>query len=204
MLLSAKNIYLALVLSALSLLVFTGQASAQAPPAAPPAGSTLEQRVAQRKQERQTNLDEKTAKRVQDKCTVTQNKIRTLKDGYTVSADNRNNTYRKIDAKIWVVIGSLKLIDKDTFKLEQQRQELAKQAAEFDTASAQFKQTLDDVAAINCKADPNGFMALVETSRLYNAQIRTSFKNIRAYVTDQVKPTITQHSDDLKIKASTE
>ena len=167
-------------------------------------GSTLEQRVAQRKAERKVTLDDKTVRRLETRCTNTQGKIRTLKSRYSDTSNNRNKTYRNIDAKMWVIIGSLKLIDKDTFKLEQQRLELAKQVAAFDNSSAQFRQVMDDAAAMNCRADPAGFMALIETARLYNAQIRKSFTSIRSYVIDTIKPTITEYSTELELKASTE
>lgn len=187
-------------------LVFLASATvkAQTAPENSKPGSTLEQRVAQRKAERKVTLDDKTVRRLETRCTNTQGKIRTLKSRYSDTSNNRNKTYRSIDAKMWVIIGSLKLIDKDTFKLEQQRLELAKQVAAFDNSSAQFRQVMDDAAAMNCKADPAGFMALIETARLYNAQIRESFTGIRTYVIDTIKPTITEYSTDLELKASTE
>lgn len=199
-----KKYFVGLVLVIGLTMLLSSMVKAQSAPANAPAGSTLEQRVAQRKQERQTNLDEKAAKRVQDRCVRTQNKIRSTSKTYTDSSDNRNNVYRKIDAKLWITIGSLKLSNQDTFKLEQQRLELAKKVEAFDNSSAQMRQALDDASAINCASDPNGFMALIETTRQYNAQIRESFKDIKNYVVDQIKPTLTDHANNLKLKTNTE
>lgn len=169
-----------------------------------PAGSSIQQRVSQRKQERKIALDENNKKRLESVCVNSQTKIRILRDEYVKVSDKRNEVYRKIDARLWVLIGSLKYVNKDTFKLEQQRSELLKQVKAYENSVNQFRQTLEDAAAINCKADAEGFKALVETAKLYNTQIRTQANGIRQYVTDQIKPTITAHANALKPKTSTE
>lgn len=179
-------------------------ASAASNPANTAPGSTLDQRVAQRKKERQIKLDDINKTRLQAQCVYAQGALRTLTDSYSKASDNRDKVYRGIDAKLWIIIGSLKLINKDTFKLEQQRQDYLKRVLAFENQSTQFQQTINDMLAMNCKADPNGFKALLETARLYNAQIRSSFISIRSYLIDQVQQTISQQADDLKLKTSME
>lgn len=169
-----------------------------------PAGSSIQQRVNQRKQERKIALDENNKKRLESVCVNSQTKIRILRDEYVKVSDKRSEVYRKVDARLWVVIGSLKYVNKDTFKLEQQRSELLKQVKAYENSVSQFRQTLEDAAAINCKADAEGFKALIETAKLYNTQIRTQANGIRQYVTDQIKPTITAQANALKPKTSTE
>lgn len=188
----------------LGLALFVSRVNAQTAPANTAAGSSIEQRVNQRKQERQVKLDETNSKRLESVCVNTQTKVRILRDEYVKVADKRSEIYRKVDARLWVLIGSLKYINKDTFKLEQQRSELLKQVNAYENSVTQFRQTLEDTAAVNCKADPAGFKALIETARLYNSQIRTQANSIRQYVTDQIKPTVTAHANDLKPKTSTE
>lgn len=195
----------ALTLAALAGLLTLGlKAEAASPPADAKPGSTLQQRIAQRKQERQIKLDKNDTVRLQAQCTAAQGRIRTMGDSYTTATENRDKVYRGIDAKIWIIIGSLKLINKDTYRLEQQRVELAKKIKAFDNQSAQFRQALGDITAMNCAADPTGFTALLETARLYNVQIRNTFKSIQSYIVDQVKPTITQQANDLKLNTTTE
>ena len=204
MLKAATKTYILIFTIFACLFALSASAGAQTPPGDSVPGSSLEQRVVQRKQERAITLDEKTAKRMQDRCVNTQNKLRSIRDTYTSSSNNRDNIYKDVDAKLWVVIGSLKLIDKDTFKLEQQRLELTKHIKEFDNASTQLRQTLDDITAMNCKADVVGFKALVDTARLYNAQVRSSFIIIKSHIIDHIKPTLGEYANELKIKASTE
>ncbi|HEX5456469.1 MAG TPA: hypothetical protein VFW77_03835 [Candidatus Saccharimonadales bacterium] len=173
--------------------------AAAVPPKNTPPGSTLNQRIAQRKQERGTRLDKTNRLRIQSTCTGTQGVFRSLSDSYSSMTDNRDKVYGTIDAKLWIIVGSLKLVNKDTFKLEQQKLAYDKLVQKFDNQAGQFKQTVSDITAMNCQADPNGFMALIETSRLYNAQIRQSFKDIRNQVVNTLSPTITQHANDLKV-----
>lgn len=202
---AANKTYIFILAFLASLLFFSNvDLSAQTAPADAPAGSSLEQRVEQRKKERAITLDEKASDRIVDRCVNAQGKIRSIRGTYTGASNNRTNVYKDVDAKLWIIIGSLKLIDKDTFKLEQQRLDLLKQINAFDNSAAQLRQTLDDLAAMNCKADPVGFKALLDTSRLYNAQVRSSFITIRSQIIDHIKPTLSEYADELKIKASSE
>lgn len=173
-------------------------------PSKTPAGSSLEKRIAQRKAERKIKLDEPNTIRLQSTCVQAQTKIRQLRDNYVVISDKRSEVYRKVDAKLWFVVGSLRYIDKDTFKLEQQRIELLKQVKINEASLSEFRLTLDDMANMNCKADVVGFKSLLETSKLYNAQIRTQSDSIRTLVLDQIVPTLSSHAEDLKPKQSTQ
>ena len=203
--LSKTNIVyiLAFALLIFAMVLFRSHTDAAAtPPKNTPPGSTLSERIAQRKKERGVRLDLANTQRVQGTCTGTQGVFRGYSDSYSSMTDNRDKVYGTIDAKLWIIVGSLKLVNKDTFKLEQQKLAYDKMFQQFDNQTAQFKQTVSDITSMNCKADPNGFMALVQTARLYNAQIRQSFKNIRNQVVNNLNPTITQHANDLKVNAA--
>lgn len=186
-------------LIALGLCGFAIAHAASSSPANSNPGSTLSQRVAQRKIEQNIRLSKPDMARLQSQCTGVQSVIRTLTDSYTTSSNNRDKIYRGIDAKLWIIIGSLKLDGKDTFKLEQQRDGYIKRVQAFENESNQFQQAISDLAAINCQADPAGFQALIQTARAYNAQIRSSFINIKSYLIDQIQPIITQQADALKL-----
>lgn len=199
-----RKVCLVVILCVFAVSGFGNYASAATNPKNTPPGSSLEQRIAQRKKERKIKLDDNTKTRLEGQCVYAQGNLRTLTDSYSKSSDNRDKVYRSIDAKLWIVIGSLKLINKDTFSLEQQRLEYLKRVQAFEGQSSQFQQVINDMLAMNCKADPVGFKALLETARIYNAQIRSSFIGIKSYLIDHVQQTITQQADDLKLKTSTE
>lgn len=178
-------------------------AVAQTPPALTPAASSFDQRLAQRKAERNITLDEKTQKRLESACVNAQNKVRALQHKTTAALDKRAKVYRQMDAKLWIITGKLKLAEKDTFNLEKQRSTLAKKSEEFEATSKQYQQVLDDIVVVNCKADPAGFKALVDTARLYRVQLREQAKGIHEYVVNEIKVTLSDFAVDLQAKPST-
>lgn len=196
-------------LAILSLLVSFGciianSSPTNAIPANAPAGSNLEQRIKQRKSEQEINLDTKQLARVAQRCTASQTKVRTIQDQLNPILTNRSKVYQRIDAKIWIAIGQLKLAEKDTFKLEKERATLARYVALFDETGAQYKQTLDDMVVMNCKADPVGFIALVETAREYHKELRKQITDIQTYTVDTIKTSLSEFSAALQPKAATE
>lgn len=190
---------LASILLTLALISVGGSvARAQTSPAPPPAGSNFQQRLAQRKQERRIQLDERQQRRLDQRCTRAQQQIRSLQQSTAQLADKRNRVYsHQIDGKLWVIIGMLKIAGKDTFRLEQQLAEFATKAEGFKTVMGYYTQTLDDIAVINCQADVVGFKALLDTARLYHGNLRTRSADIRSYVVDQIKPTLNNFAREL-------
>lgn len=170
-------------------------------PATPSGGSTFEARLKQRKAEREIKLDDKDTLRLQKTCIAAQSKIRTLYQSASAALDERNKAYYRADAKLWVIIGRLKLANRDTYSLEKQRTNFAQQVADFQTTSNNFTQVLDDMQVINCAADPAGFKALLETAKIYRAQIVTKSNAIRDYAINDIKKTLTEHSSALQPKA---
>lgn len=178
--------------------------SVKAMPPDAPAGSNLQQRIAQRKTERAVKLDSKQLTRYAQRCTATQAVIRTTQDQLNPILSNRSKVYQQIDGKIWIAIGQLKLAEKDTFNLEKQRATLAAEVALLEKTTEQYKQTLDDIAVMDCKADVPGFIALVETARQYQEEIRKQVADIKAYTVDTIKTSLSEFSSALQPKAATE
>ncbi|MBP9821204.1 hypothetical protein KBC85_03615 [Candidatus Saccharibacteria bacterium] len=191
-----KYKYLALVV--LVLLMFVPTIVMAADPSPPAPGSTLEQRVAQRKQEQQVVLDETQTKRVQKQCKAAQVRLGSVIKDITKLSDNRSTTYRNVDGATLVAIGKLKIATKDTFALQQNRDEFAKQVAQFETTTAQYKQAIEDASLMNCEADPVGFMAMMATARSYNSMLSAQSKNISAVVADKIKPQLESFSKELQ------
>jgi len=174
-----------------------------ADPATPPAGSSFEARLAQRKAEQNITLEEKDQKRLEQTCVNVQSKIRTINQSATTVINDRNLSYKRVDAKLWVTIGRLKLATQDTFELEKQRTSFAQQINDFQTTGSNYTQTLDDIQLINCQADPVGFKALLETARFYHKQLISQANAVHAYVANDIKKTLDTHVSDLKPKAET-
>ncbi len=184
--------------------VFILPSIAVAMPVDAPAGGTIQQRIELRKKEKNVKLDAKELLRYKGRCKGVQNAVRDVQNKLPPIVSNRASIYKKIDAKLWITIGQLKLAEKDTFNLEKQRAELAKRVAAYDSTVAQYRQTLDDIVVMNCEADVPGFVALIQTAREYHQEVRTESADIRSYVVDTVKATLSDFSKDLQPKPSTE
>lgn len=191
-----------IIAGVVSLVFLVSSASAISPPKDTKSGSTLKQRVTQRKKERGIKLDEIERPRIVSVCQFSQTKIRDLRDSYVPTADNRSKTYNQINAKLWVIIGGLKYIEFDTFGLERQRGQLLSKINNYERLYDQFNESLDDAVSMNCKADPVGFKALVETSRIYNVQIRDQLNDISTFTNDQIRKTLSDITETLRVRAS--
>lgn len=195
------------IIALLALVIYVavqGRVQAQVPPAAAAPGSTLEQRVAQRKAERNVALAEKDQTRLVSVCVNAQGKLRTMQQKTTPAINERAKLDQQIDAKLWIMIGKLKLSGKDTFAFEKQRATLAQKTAASQLTAKEYSQVLDDVVAVNCKADVVGFKALLDTARIYRTQLRDQLADSRTYINNEVKPALSAFATELQSKPSTE
>lgn len=180
-----------------------GVARAVSPPVPAAAGSSLEQRLAQRKTETGTVLTDIDRVRLVETCTAAQAKLRLIQNDALARLDKHTKAYNKIDARLWITIGQLKLAGEDTFQLEKLHLTLVDKSANFLQLSTNYEQALDDALVINCKADPTGFKSLLDTSRAYYDLLRKQSVDIHSYVVDSIKPDLAKHVSDLETKAAT-
>lgn len=181
----------------------TSTAFATGTPANPAPGSTFDQRLAQRKAEQNEQLDTQTQLHIQQTCIIGQGHIRQLQTNATTMANNRTTTYQKIDGIILMSIGELKLASLDTFTLEQNRTTLVQKMSAFEATASNYQQTLGDLLVINCKADPVGYQALLDTARYYYKQLGVQSADISSYTVNTVQPVIQNFITQLQPKSST-
>lgn len=185
-------------------LASAGIANAQVLPAPAAPGGTLEQRLAQRKQERKIQLIEKDQKRIVSQCRGAQEASRKVQRDTTTIVDKRKAAYNTIDGKLWIINGQLKLSGKDTFNLEKVRSELTAKVATLTATAASYQQSLDDLVLMNCQADPVGFKAILDTARLYYFQLQAQSADIRGHIINAVKPTLDDYATQLQPKSNPE
>jgi hypothetical protein len=178
---------------------------AQTPPKPTASGSRFEDRLVQRKAERRIVLDAKRdVPRIQATCTQAQGKLRGIQQSAGSVLENRRKVYQRIDAKLWVIIGRLRLSEKDTFKLEKLRATYSGEISKFQSDSTNYRQVLDDLTIVNCQADPVGFKALLETSRIYHKRLLDQSAVINKYVVNDVKNELAAHVTGLTPNPATE
>lgn len=179
-------------------------AQAQSIPADPPAGSSFDQRLDQRKKEQQVQLSKQDQQRLTQQCVAAQTKIRQLQPKTTAVVNMRTNVYRNISGRQWVAVGELKLANEDTFNFEKQLTEYTNKVSAFRSTATTYQQTLDDLTLINCQADVVGFEALLQTARYYYAQLQSQSQDIRNYVINTIKPTLTDFASRLQPAEATQ
>ncbi len=193
-------IILAVAASCFTIMVLAATANAQVPPAATAPGGSIEQRIAQRKAERNVVISTQDKARLESSCSTAQTKLRSLQQTTTPVVLERAKSNLLIDAKLWVIIGKLKLAEKDTFALEKQRSTLAEKVRVFAETERLYQQTLDDAIVLNCKADLVGFKAMLDTARIYRTQVRDQSTDIRNYLVNEIKPSLNAFSSQLQGK----
>lgn len=197
-----RIVKLALTFSLLALILLPSVTYAL--PADAPPGSKIEDRIKLRVAEQKINLSQKDITRYTGKCVGSQAVVREIQGKLGSNSDKRLSTYGNIDAKLWIIIGKLKLADKDTFKLESQRAEYAKKVATLNNTMNQYKQTIDDMVVMNCQSDIKAYMSLVATARQYHESIRAQTEEIKTYVVNDIKASLQSFATDLQPKPSTE
>lgn len=198
------QLILAAVIVIFGFIILNRPAGAQVPPTPAAPGSTLDQRVAQRKTERNVVIAQKDQQRLVNVCVSAQTKVRVLQQQTTPAVADHVKTNQQIDAKLWIMVGKLKIAQKDTFQLEKQRAALADKFSAFQQTGQNYNQTLDDIVAVNCRTDLVGFKALLDTARIYRTQLRDQSTDIRNYLNNEIKPTLGNFATDLQVKPSTE
>lgn len=176
----------------------SSQAFAAAAPTTPPAGSSIDDRIALRKKERPSTMNDKDVKRLISKCIGAQSAITPIQHNNEPIFSNRTTTYTNIDGTLWVAIGRLKLANQDTFGLEKIHNDLVSKIAAFQLTAANMQQTLTDSITMNCQADPAGFRALVDTAQAYYSQLKLQSADISGYIVNSVTPTLNKFADQLQ------
>jgi hypothetical protein len=192
-----------LVLLAILLIsqLISNQVNADTTPADPAAGSTIDQRIEQRKRERNLAYDERETKRLTDRCVQGQNNLRRLVDPKTKMLERRDQTYSSVSAKTWIAVGSIRLAKIDTFNLERLRLKFDEELVEFRKLSNNYKLSLEDAVQMNCGADIIGFMSVVETLRIYDQQLSNQARKMRQTVNIQLREELNAANRELQPRA---
>lgn len=153
--------------------------------------TTLDQRIAQYKKDRNTNLNQET-QTIKLRCPVAQTALKTLDTKIGTIQTNRKTAYEQISV---VLMNLQKSLDNQAFETTSYQTIVdgyAAKIAEYSSNITIYKQAVEDAAAVDCNKDPNGFRAALETARLYHDKMSPNITDIRSYVTNTVKPSLEQ------------
>lgn len=150
----------------------------------------LKKRIDENKATLKTKIDEATKKRITTKCKPAQIAVKGAETSANAITENRGKAYSKIAEKIDALIVKVKAQNIDTAALEAANA-TAKQKAETLSASLKtYQQTLADLQAMDCVADPTAFQATLEKARTQRETVKTQAQDLRTYISTTLKDAI--------------
>ncbi len=159
--------------------------------------STLQQRVEGYKNKVSTPPSQAELNRLKLRCSVSQTVLKGLQARITAAQEKRTKAYENVLDRLNKLDAALKEKSISTEKLEGQIKELDAKIKAFNADVATYKQAVEDSAEVECATDPLALKAGLQEARTQNAKLITEVAEIRSYVNNVIKPTLTQVKQDL-------
>ncbi len=128
--------------------------------------------------------------RLKLRCVAAQGVIAQLNTRFGNSVAVRTSAYTELQSRLSKLVITLKTHNVDTATLESQITSLNTKVTSYNTDLAAYKQTLSDLKAVDCKADPTGFQSALQAARAAHDKLVTDVTDIRTYLKDTIKVTL--------------
>ncbi len=187
------------------MVVYPDQTPAVDRPSDPAAASqALKSRLAQRKALLGTKLTAIERALVINKCVSAQTTLAPVKVRFEIINKNRAEAYKNVIDNLQKLSDRLETSGVDTAALNNDITELGKRVTTFSADYAGYKQAVDDLTVVDCKTDPEGFRASLDTAREKHKDVVADSAAIRTYVNDTVKPELKQIRTQLQASKPSE
>jgi septation ring formation regulator EzrA len=150
----------------------------------------LQKRLQERVAKQKTKLQAAEQARIKERCSPAQGKISALSGRVKGIETSRIEVYNGVIARLGTLQTKLTNQGANTAGLQAEITELKAKVATYTTDIAAYKQTVADLATMDCSADPAAFKASLEAARASLVVVRQDAVNIRKYVQDTIKPTL--------------
>lgn len=141
-------------------------------------------------------LVEEIKKGEQDKirlrCSVAQANAKILATRLATVQKKRGEAYDKILGDLNVLLGKLEKQAYETTALKENITTLQTKVDTYKTGMNNYYLAVNDLATIDCPNDPVAFAAALQASRKAHQAVQPQMTDIRAYITNTVKPTLVQ------------
>lgn len=132
------------------------------------------------------------------RCGVAQANAKTLSTRLARVRDARFAAYDKILKDLNALLGRLENQAYETTALQENINTLQGKVDSFKTNMTNYYNAVNDMATMDCNADPVGFIAAVEAARKAHALVLPEITDIRTYVTNTIKPTLAQVREQIE------
>lgn len=150
----------------------------------------LQKRLEERKASLKTRLTTLEQTRLKTRCKNSQGALSSLSGRIKGIETSRNEVYGALVDRLSKLQSRLQEHGVDTTKLQTEIVELNVKIATFKTDLTAYKDAVNDLAVMDCQADPTAFKASLETSRAALTKLKQDSADIKTYVNDTIKPTL--------------
>lgn len=164
----------------------------------------LKARLEARKTQLKTRLDAAKQARITSRCKASQGKLSSISGRIKGLETSRTQVYENLLSRLNKLSEKLATRGIDVAGLNTQITELTALITTFNTELAEYKQTVADLADMDCAADPPAFQASLEAARTARTETAEAAKAVRAYLKDTIKPTLGELKAQLGDKTEAE
>lgn len=160
----------------------------------------LQTRLEKRKAELKIKLTNAEKLSIQNKCKAAQGFVSSVKGRVKGIETSRTEVYGNILDHLTDLSAKLKNKGIDTKTLDGEITTLQDKIQTFNTDLATYKQAVSDLAAMDCKADADGFKASLQAARTALETVNKDSQAVRSYVKDTIKPSLKTIRGELETK----
>lgn len=158
--------------------------------------TTLEERLAERKAKIQAKLDRAQETRLKGRCRAAQVILKSYGERLGRLDERRTAAHDTVVAKLNDIV--TRVGDQaDTTELKTSIETLQDKIDDFETTLDEYRQAVDDLAAMECTEDPEAFKATLETVRTQRKDLLADAKDIRKFVIETIKPQLKELRTEL-------
>ena len=152
--------------------------------------SDRQQRINERKEALQIQLNEVAQRRVRARCRASQAQLRRVELRVAGVSARRERIYNTLTERLASLSEKLQVQGIDTTEYDEQINELNAKIEAFYLNLAQYETVVSDLASMDCAADPEGYRASLEEARTLRARSVQTAQEIRTYLQETIRTTL--------------
>ncbi len=157
----------------------------------------LDQRVTERLKRLEANLNDDQIQAIKARCKAAQNKIKAVKKVAVVYSTSQNERVDKILNNLARLSENLKSQGIDAGSVDKTIDDVEKLEARIDSTYEDYLLAVNDSAAINCEASPEGFRLSVDDAKGQFSELRELRNSLRELIKVELKQTLTDIRNNL-------
>lgn len=172
------------------------------PTTSPVSSQSRENRIKARKDTSKRRLTQFEQGVVRSKCQAVHASVKATQSRVDSLEANRRQVYSRLVERLQKFSVKLKLAGVDATTYDQQVATLKTKADAFSTELVTLRQAIDDLGAMDCTADPEGFAVTLLEAKALRTSVIDKGKDFRAYLRDVLRPTFTNIRTELQLQSN--